>query len=188
VAVTIALSALVSSHLQYAPRPEPVFAASSMEIPGTTSLYILGINSSSPSQPVQVTVDSSSSTGGVLALTQSGFVSIGSLCASGDTTFFSARTSQGLLSVSSDGQVLIDGVSGPSLAVKAGWHEVIVGDASSCSLSAPGGLVLVYGSPYISTVPRVQSGNNSFSFIVPYYSGGHSVAINFGSGVESASF
>jgi hypothetical protein len=129
------------------------------------------VNSSEPETPVALEVDGASSQNGVLYVDGAGHYGIApsSLCLSGATTFFSvyAQTA-GLLQVRSDGQAWVDGRWGASLPVTIGWNEVMISDASSCSVVTPNGTTVsgpgagVSGVPVTGTVP-----STSFALNVP---------------------
>jgi hypothetical protein len=101
----------------------------------------------------------------------------------GVTTFFSVYTGNGVLSVTADGTTFIDGVQATSSTVTGGWHELIISNASSCEIVVPGGSQVSYPSSLVSTVPLAQPTPQSFVFLIPFETTGHSVTVSFDGGV-----
>ncbi|MDA4122316.1 MAG: hypothetical protein OK456_03945 [Thaumarchaeota archaeon] len=134
-------------------------------------LLLVLVNASELVTPAALEVQGQSSEGGVLYLGQSGsYGSLGaSLCLSGGTTFFSVHSNaSGLLQVQSNGQSWIDGHLVSSLSVSSGWNEVMITNATSCSVVTPDGSVIfgpgseVSGFPVTGTLPA-----SSLNFYVP---------------------
>jgi len=134
------------------------------------------VNSSRLETPVALEVDGASSRNGVLYLDGAGRYGAtpSSLCLPAATTFFSVYSqAAGRLLVQSDGQAWIDGHWASSLYVTSGWNEVMISDASSCSIVTTSGATVsgpgaaVSGLPITGSVP-------SASFILYVPSGGPS--------------
>jgi len=134
-------------------------------------LLLVSVNASEPVTPAAIEVQGQSSESGVLYLGQNGsYGSLGaSLCLSGATTFFSVHSNAtGLLQVQSNGQAWIDGHLVSSLEVPSGWNEIMITDASSCSVVTPDGKVIsspgseVSGFPVMGSLPE-----NTLTFYVP---------------------
>jgi hypothetical protein len=188
VAVTVALSYMVYSEVRVPVAARPIFVASSTERFGSPSVLELAVNSSAPTSVSEFRVDGASSLSGVLALSGSGYTSSDSLCAAGETTFFSVLTGSGLLSVTGPGSTIIDGSAVSSEAVSAGWHQLMISDSAACTVTLPGGTALTYPSADVSTVPFAAAGSRSFVFLIPFVSVGHTVTISFAGGVEVYGF
>lgn len=188
VSVTLALSAYVYSQAHYSVTSQPVYVDRSFDVYGSPSILHLQVNSSAPTTVGEERVDAASSSQGILRLTSSGYAAGNSLCASGESTFFSVNSTSGPLKVSTDGSSWIDGVESRLLVVGAGWHEVIIDDGKSCSLTLPDGSQPVYPSPSISGVARFSSLRQSFLFLVPYLHSGHVVTLVFSGSVEQYAF
>jgi len=188
VAITVALASLVYSGVRFSPEARPVYSFESYSVLGDPSVLHLQINSSMPSEISELRLDDASSLSGILALTPSGYVSVGELCGSGVTTFFSVNTTAGSILISGGGQAWIDGVAESGAQVSAGIHELMIADASACTIALPGGLVAAYPSPWVSTIPRIGQSELDAVVLVPYSGTGHSVTAVFGSGVEVFDF
>lgn len=188
VAVTLAVSYLVFSQVRFPVTAQPVFVATMTQRFGSPSLLLLSVNSSGPSSIEEFRLDSSSSLSGVLALEDGGYTTTNSLCGAALTTFFSVRTTEGILSVSDSGTTFIDGVQSTSSKVAGGWHELIISGSASCEVTLPGGATLAHPSTLISTVPFVQPSPQSFVFLIPFTASGHTITVSFDGVVETYGF
>jgi len=188
VAATLALSYLVFSQVKFPATAQPVYVASMTQRFGSPSVLRLLVNSSSSSSAAEFRVDDSSSVSGVLALVSGGYTASSSLCGAGITTFFSVYTGAGLLSVSVDGTASIDGIPGASETVAQGWHELMISNSSRCEVTLPGGASLGYPSSLVSTIPFTQPTPQSFAFLVPFTTSGHTITIALTGGVETYGF
>lgn len=188
VAVTLALSYAVYAQAKFPVSAQPVYTASSYVIYGSPSMFLLRVNSSAPSSVVELSLDSASSLSGVLELGGSGYGTTDSLCASGETTFFSVYSDAGILSVEDNGMTWIDGNSINALPVVQGWNEVIISNASSCTVKLPNGQALGFPSDFLSTVPLQQPLPQSFVFLIPCLTFGHTVTLAFNQGAETYAF
>lgn len=168
--------------------PIPVYSTSSFSIYGSPSFLHLQVNATSRTWPVELRLDRSSSLAGVLELTASGYSNAESLCAPGSTTFFSVHTASGILSISGSGTSWIDGITASSAPVQQGWHEVIISNGSGCIVTLPGGLRESGPSALLSTVPIESVVPQSFLFLIPYRSTGHTATIVFDGGTELVGF
>lgn len=188
VAVTLALSYVAYAQARFPVSAQPTYVASSYVIYGSPSMFLLRVNSSEPSSVVELSLDSASSLSGVLELRDSGYDTTDSLCSQSVTTFFSVYTGAGTLSVEDNGLTWIDGNSSDALPVLQGWHEVIISNASSCTVKLPGGQALEYPSDLLSTIPLQQPIPQSFVFIIPCSTFGHTVTLSFNEGSETYGF
>jgi len=188
VAITVALSSAVYSQAHFSVGTRPVFSFETYSVVGSPSILHLQVNSSSPSELSEVRLDEASSYSGVLALGPSGYSTLESLCAGGVATFFSVNTTAGALSVSSNGEAWIDGVQGTSAQVGPGLHELVISDASVCTVILPDGRSVQYPSASVSTVPRIGDSQFTTTLLVPFNNSGHSITAVFGSAIEVVDF
>lgn len=188
VAVTLALAYAAYAQARFPVSPQPVYTVASNVIYGSPSMLLLRVNSSAPSSVVGLSLDGASSFSGVLELRGSGYGTTHSLCNLGVTTFFSVYSGAGVLSIEDNGLTWIDGNSSDALPVVQGWHEVIISNASTCTVTLPGGQVSEYPSDLLSTVPLQQPGPQSFVFLIPCSNFGHTVTLTFNEGVETYGF
>jgi hypothetical protein len=189
-AITIALSFFVYSQIHYSVTQESVYSFRTYSVFGNPSLLYIEINSSSPSPLSELRVDQASSLSGILALEGSSYGTISSLCGPGTTTFFSVSTTSGLLKVSADGPAWIDGSEETASPVDAGIHEVIIADASSCTVTLPDGGVVSFNSSAVTSVAEVASSSSSVSrlILIPYETNGHSLTAVFSGAIETVAF
>ena len=188
VAITLALSGSVYALTNFRLSPAPVFAESSFSEYGTPSFLHIQVNSSSPTSVAEVRLDGASSTSGFLVLTAAGYSATGSLCAQGETTFFSVSSGPGQISVSGSTSTWIDGVETSTETVQSGWHEIVIGGGTGCAVSLPSGEVVDGPSPGLSTLPVLTSSTRSFIFLIPYYASGHVATIVFDGGTQVLGF
>jgi hypothetical protein len=188
VAITLAVSYVIYSEIHLTPTDEPVYSMQSFSVYGSPSFLHLTVNASAETHISQIQVDSASSSAGILELAPSGYQTTTSLCAEGSTTFFTVLSGAGFLTVSSQGRVWIDGNESSSLNVTSGWHEIVISDSSSCTVTLPDGQEVSYPSDSVSSLPTVQSGPNSFVMIIPFAGDGHSVTTVFDGAIEKYAF
>jgi hypothetical protein len=152
---------------------DPIFVNSLTPIGGGLAIDRLAVNSSSSTALSSLSLDSASSTNGILAFDGSGYSTSQSLCSSGETTFFSVLASQaGTMQVSTDGQSWVAGTWGASVAVSPGWQEVMIEGGASCNLTLPGGQQVPaqwnQASTVVSSIPVEGSlSGDAFAFYVP---------------------
>jgi len=188
VAVTLSLGYAVYTHIRFPVRRSPVFLVNSHAVYGSPSLLFITVNWSAPSTPVLMSIDEASTSGGILALDGSGYRVVRQLCAASVTTFFSVTTGPGILTVSSDGTVWIDGVEGSTASVYPGMHEILISGASSCTIELPGGTAASYPSPAVSSLPVSYSGGSFLMILVPFDTYGHSLLLIFDTGEANLGF
>ncbi|MDG6898124.1 MAG: hypothetical protein JRN24_00155 [Nitrososphaerota archaeon] len=188
VAITLALSYLIFTHLHFSFTGQPVFVGSMLQEYGTPSLLRLYVNSSEQTNATEFRVDSASSLEGVLAMDGPNYTTSPALCAPGLSTFFSVYTASGMLSISTNGAASIDGARETASNVGEGWHEVIMTNASSCQIILPGGSQLAYPSALVSTIPFTVDGSRTFAFLVPFEEVGHTLTIAFRGAVQTYAF
>ncbi len=189
IAMVVSLSYLVYSQ---GPRPttegRPVFLNRIQHLFGYPSLVLVAINSSVHETVVEVDIDETSSSAGILALKGSSYTAVQSLCAEGATTLFSVyAASSGRIVVDADGESWIDGYVTNSLRVDAGWHEVILSSAARCEIRLPGGEVLTsLGSRGVNTIPVIGSlASRSFAMYLPFAGARHQLQVVFRDGIDS---
>ena len=188
VAITVALASAVYSQVHFGVVAGPVFSFESYSVMGVPSILHLEINSSSPSAISELRVDGASSLSGILELVPTGYSDVGSLCSPDAATFFSVNTTAGVLQVSSDGESWIDGVGGSVAQVGPGVHEIIISDASTCTITLPNGGQATYPSPSVLTIPRIGESELSTVLLIPYYTSGHEATAVFTGGIEDVDF
>lgn len=190
VVISLALAAVVYQGMKGLARtgPEPVFVAAVTPLGGSLGIERVVLNASSATTVSSLSVDSASSGSGVLALAGSRYLASSSLCGANVTTFFSVLASQaGTLSVSSDGESWVSGTWAVAAPVSAGWQEVIIQDASTCTVELPGGATLpaqwTSGPGALSSVPAEGAlSGTGFTFFIPTGPGEHTVLITTNGG------
>lgn len=167
VAISLALASVAYSAMgRRALEPEGVFSNSLVELGGTQPLVRLAVNSSESVALTSFSADGASSSAGVLDLGPAGYQTSQSLCLGGGTTFFSVLAPQaGTVQVTSNGQSWISGSWTSSEPEAAGWHEVMIDGATSCSVTLPGGEAVTSPGPLTSTVP-VEGALNGTGFLL----------------------
>jgi len=171
-------------------QPQPVFANDVTPIGGSPTIELIVANSSSAATITSLSLDTASSAAGVLAFDGSAYSTSSSLCTASATTFFSVLATQpGTLQVVTSGQSWISGTWGSSLAVSAGWHEVMIRGGASCSLTLPGGQAVPMqwssSSPLVSTVPvEGPRSGTAFTVYVPTGGGAHSLLMTSSGGFD----
>jgi len=188
VAITLVLSGAVYSLADFHVAPVPVYSTSSFSVYANPSFLHVNVNSSAPTAPAELRIDSASSLGGFLTLTATGYSTAGAICSSGRTTFFSVSSGPGTISISGPGDSWIDGVEESSASVQSGWHEVVLVGGSGCVVNLPGGVQVSGPSPSTSSVPMESSSPRSFVFLIPYYFSGHVATIVFDGGTQVVGF
>jgi hypothetical protein len=191
VGIVVALSYLVFAHA-VVPRHlvNAMVVAQQYTIYGKPSLLFLQLDSSRVVNIDELRVDTASSLSGVLYLGQNGYGVIEGLCAPGLTTFFSVFAPvAGNLAVVTNGQPWVDGNRVSSETVRAGWHEVIIMNGSTCEIALPGGESLSTLAGSVSTIPMIRSINStSIESYAPYATNGHSITLVSEAGVETLGF
>jgi hypothetical protein len=193
VVISLSLGSVVYSGLKGEARlsAQPVFVSSKTDIGGNPPTARVIINSSTSTSVTSVSVDEASSKDGVLAFDGSSFLTSGSLCAAGATTFFSVLASQaGTLTVTTDGRAWVDGTFGRAVTVAPGWHEVMIVRGTSCSISLPGGVAVSSSwspaSQVVSSIPAEGAlSGTSFTFYIPDGGGPHSMLMTSTGGFDA---
>lgn len=157
---------------------------------GNPSLLLIQINGSASLALREFRLDSASSLDGTLALGPTGFGTVQGLCTRGMTTFFSVLApNPGSLLVETDGLAWVDGSVASSAAVGAGWHEIIIADASTCSVHLPGGTLALTSSGSASSIPTIARTNSTtIETYIPFATNGHSLTLVTDSGVVTIGF
>jgi hypothetical protein len=169
VSISLSLSFVVYEGVsRIAPPQQSVYTNRISQVGGSEGLVEVWVNSSSPGSPLAFEAGGASSQSGVLYFNGTAYGSTDRFCQSNATTFFSVHTGAGVLSVASNGRSWIDGRWTSSLEVRSGWHELMFADASSCSVTAPGGQEVTYPSGSVSTVPLIGAlPSSQFELYVP---------------------
>lgn len=187
IAVILSLSYFIYSQ---GPRPDPsghlVYHNTVHEFFGSPSLALLRINSSGPDKVVELDVDQASSREGILSLQGSSYIAIQSLCTAHGTTFFSVYTPlPGDLIVNASGQSWIDDHLAKSIPVEAGWHELIISHASTCTIVLPGGQALSSVTSNVSSIPVIgRFTSSAFRLYLPFEGARHQINIIFSGGID----
>lgn len=192
IVVSLSLASVVYDGLKSATRvsAQPVFINEETAIAGSPAMVLLAVNASAPTSITSLSVDAASSAGGILAL-GSGYTSTANYCAAGSTTFFSVYASQpGTLQVTGNGEAWISGRWWRSAQVSAGWQEVVISNATICSVILPGGQVISGqwspSSVFVTGIPAQGSLSGiAFTFYLPA-AGNHRVLITTTGGFDSA--
>lgn len=163
-----------------------VYSNQVLTIDGSPEIEELQVNASSESVLQAVEADSAGSPSGILYFNGTNYGTTRQLCLAGGTTFFSILAeSPGQVDVTASGPVWIDGASTDSLSVAPGWQEVMISDASSCSVVAPGGSSLAYPSEQVSSIPLIGTmSSTSFTLFVPTDGRSHSLVLVFDGGYD----
>jgi len=169
VSITLSLSYVVYEGVsRIAPPQQDIFTNQISQIGGSPELLQMVVNSSSPGAPLAFEAGGASSQAGVLYFDGTRYGTTQHLCLANGTTFFSVHTGYGVLSAGSNGRTWIDGYWTDTLAVQAGWHEVMFSGASSCSVTEPDGTIAAYPGKDISTLPIMGTlPASSFVLYVP---------------------
>lgn len=166
VSITLSLSYVVYEGVsRIAPPQQDIFTNRVSQIGGSPELLQVVVNSSSPGTPLAFEAGGASSQAGVLYFDGTSYATTQHLCIANGTTFFSVHTGSGVLSASSNGRAWIDGYWTDTLAVQAGWHEVMFSGASSCSVTEPDGTITAYPGKDVSTLP-IMGGLPASSFVL----------------------
>ncbi|MDA4116834.1 MAG: hypothetical protein OK455_00625 [Thaumarchaeota archaeon] len=193
IVVSLSLASIVYQGL----KPEanlgskPIFVNDETIIGGDPTIERVVSNSSSSTVISSFSVDAASSNGGILALIGATYSSSPTLCTGSATTFFSVLARQaGSIQIATDGRPWVSGSTGASIQVSAGWHEVMIVNGTTCSISLPGGEV-VSGpwSPASTTVSPVPVDGNpggiTFAIYLPTDGNPHSILMTFGGGFDA---
>jgi flagellin-like protein len=184
VAIALSLSyAVYEGVSRLAPPKTVVYSNQVLTIGGSPAIEKIQVNASSSSVLQAVEADSVGSPSGILYFDGTDYGTTHQLCLAGATTFFSVLASTpGRIEVASSGQVWIDGVSTDSLPVTPGWQEVMISDASSCSVTSDG-QSLTYPGEQVSTIPIIGSASSTnFTLYLPTDGTGHSLVLVFDGG------
>lgn len=193
VVISLSLGSLVYSAMRRGPgiTTQPVFVDSVTELGGTPEMVLVRMNSSTLTTVSSLSVDSASSVGGILKLNGSGYSESTSLCANGATTFFSVFASRGgIVGVATDGRSWVSGEWTRSASVSAGWQELVFENATTCTVTLPGGATLpsrwTNNSTLISSIPALGGLSGlSFEFFLPVDGGPHKVLVTTTGGLEN---
>lgn len=172
---------------------EPLFVNAETMIGGSPTIERLEVNSSSATTVSSLSLDSASSTAGVLAFDGSAYSAIKSLCGAGVTTFFSVMASQaGTLGVATNGRSWVSGTWGEAVSVTPGWQEVMIQGGASCTVTLPSGQAVPAqwspSSALVSSIPVEGAlAGTAFTFYVPSGGGAHSLMITSSGGFDAAS-
>jgi hypothetical protein len=170
--------------------PQPVFVNTETDIGGTPRLVHVRVNSSSDITITSLSIDGASSTSGIMAFNGSAYTDAGSLCLAGATTFLSIYAREaGTLKVSTDGRAWVSGKWGTEVLVSKGWHEVMIVDGASCTVTTPDGEVLPAkwdsSSPVVSSIPAEGGFSGAwFTVYVPTGGGPHRVLVTTTGGFD----
>ncbi len=187
VAMILALSYFIYSQVQ---RPDTsghiVYHNAIRKVFGSPSFALLGINSSGPDKVLELDVDQASSADGILSLEGSSYTTIHSLCTPDGISFFSVYAPlSGDLSINVGGQAWIDGYLAKSTHVGAGWHELIISHASTCTIILPGGLLLSSVTSSVSSIPVIgQLASATFRLYLPFEGARHQINVVFNGGID----
>jgi hypothetical protein len=193
IVISLSLASVVYSSLkrESSLQTEPVFVSEETQIGGNPEVERVEVNSSSSATISSLSVDAATSAAGVLAYGASGYSTVRSICGAGETTFFSVLVPEGgTLQVAANGGSWIAGARGASSTVSAGWQEVMIANATTCSVTLPGGAVVqeqwAPGSSNVSTIPAEGSlSGTAFVFYVPGGAGSHTMLITSSGGFDS---
>ena len=173
--------------------PEPLFVNGETTIGGSPTIERLEVNSSSATTLSSLSLDSASSTAGVLAYNGTAYSTTKSLCGVGVTTFFSVLASQaGTLAVATNGRSWVSGTWGGPVSVTSGWHEVMIQGGTSCTVTLPGGQAVPAqwspSSTLVSSIPVEGAlSGTAFTFYVPSGGGAHTLMITSSGGFDDVS-
>lgn len=195
VVISLALASVVYEALrpEASLQPSPTFVNGETPIGGTPAIERIAANASSPTTLAAFSVDGASSSQGILAFSGSAYSTVGSLCAPGQTTFFSVYSQEpGTIEVATNGTPWIAGTLSSQASVASGWQEVMIQSGSSCSVTLPGGQPVpsqwVSSSSVLSSIP-VEGAltGTSFTFYVPSGGGTHGVLVATSGGLDDVS-
>jgi hypothetical protein len=196
VLISLALASIVYAGLRSESSldPEPVFVNQGTLIAGSPDLERLWVNSSSSTTISSVGIDGVSSADGILAFDGSAYSTIKSLCAAGDTTFFSVLASQGgTVQVATNGRSWVSGTWGATVSVSSGWQEVMIQGGTTCSVTLPGGQEAPAqwspSSSLVSSIP-VEGAltGTAFTFYLPSGGVSHSLLLTSSGGFDDVAF
>jgi hypothetical protein len=195
VVISLSLASVVYTGLrrESSVDPEPLFVNEETAIGGSPAIEMLEVNSSSATTITSLSIDSASSTAGILAFDGSAYSTVKSLCAAGLTTFFSVLASQpGTLKVATNGASWVSGTWGAAVGVSSGWQEVMIQGGTTCAVTLPGGQAVPSqwsaSSPVLSSVPVEGSiAGTSFTVYVPSGGSAHSLLITASGGLDDVS-
>ncbi|HEV2389231.1 MAG TPA: hypothetical protein VGS04_00755 [Nitrososphaerales archaeon] len=195
VVISLSLATVVYSGLKRGSdiHPGVLFVNEETTIGGNPPIERLEANSSSTTTISSLSLDSASSTDGILAFDGSSYSTSKSICEAGVTTFFSVLDSQsGTLLVETDGKSWVSGTWGSAVNVTSGWQEVMIQGGTRCTVELPGGQAIPMtwtpSSTFVSSVPLEGSlGGTTFTFYLPTGQGAHSLLVTSSGGLDDAS-
>ena len=170
---------------------QPVFVNVETLVGGNPPILAVTVNASASTTVTSLSLDEASSVAGVLAFDGNAFTDSTSLCSPGKTTLFSVDVSQrGTLAVSTNGVAWASGSVGTSFAVQPGWHEVMISNGSTCTITMPGGQTV--SGPWTATIAVLSSlpldGSRTgphFAIFVAEGGGAHSLLLTSAGGLDS---
>ncbi len=194
VVISLSLASVVYTALRRESglEPTPLFVNTETAIGGDPAIERLEVNSSSATTVSSLSIDSASSTTGVLEFNGSAYSTTTSLCGAGVATFFSVFASHaGELQVATNGESWISGTWGGSVNVTSGWQEVMIQGGTFCNITLPGGQTVPSQwsptSSIVSSVPIEGSlTGTAFTVYVPSGGGAHSLLITSSGGFDDA--
>jgi hypothetical protein len=169
VGIALSLSYVVYEGVStIAPPEQEVFTNQVNQVGGPQGIVQIVVNASSPGSPLAFEAGGSSSQSGILYFDGAGYGTTHGLCLAGATTFFSILTGSGTITTTGNGESWIDGQWTDSLVVRAGWQEVMFSNASSCTITMPGGRTAVFPGADVSPIPLIGSvPSSAFDLYVP---------------------
>jgi hypothetical protein len=195
VVISLALASVVYTGLRRESSldPQPVFVNEETAIGGTPTIERVEMNSSTATTVSSLSLDSANSESGVLAFGGGAYSTTQSLCAAGATTFFSVLAPQaGTLEVATNGAAWVSGTWGDAVKVTSGWQEVMIGGATTCTITLPGGASIPgrwnQSSALLSSIPvQGPPTGTAFTVYVPTGGGSHSLLITTTGGLDDVS-
>jgi hypothetical protein len=177
VVVSLSLASIVYGGLrrEASMGTSPVFVDEETPVGGTPEIVRIEVKSSTTTTISSLSLDEASSTSGTITFDGSSYSTSSSLCSAGMTVFFSVDAEvAGALDVATDGRAWISGTWGTAESVSPGWHELMIQDGTTCSITLPGGHVVSgsnSSSPLVSPVP-LEGAHTGTSFTLYIPSGG----------------
>ena len=192
VVVSLSLASVVYAGLRRGSslQPQSVFVNVETLMAGSPSIERLVVNASSLASVSSLSLDSAGSVRGILHFDGNSYSTTASLCAAGETTFFSVLASQaGQLQVATDGEAWVSGTWGAAASVPAGWQEVMIVDGTHCTVTLPGGQAVAsqwsLSSQALSSVPVLGSlAGTTFELYFPVGGGPHTVLLTTSGGFD----
>jgi hypothetical protein len=130
-------------------------------------------------------IDGYSSMNGLFAFNGSHYSVTSTLCRQDLITFFSVYApSGGELRVQTDGKSWISGYWASSISVTEGWHEIIIANGSSCSITLPDGEQIASLNGASPLPVNGQLNSTYFEFFIPSRGSGHELLLIFQGGLD----